>query len=164
MQLLRYTPMYCNQYLLIAQSSIATHQIYQYTAAVIIIAVIVGLMLFDPDEDEPTRYEPNQLPKTVIQMMDDWTFLNFTEDNVTDDALVLCGRFRLYHDYGLILTANREDNNIYIKNISEHTDDGCNATSISIYVDISGHCTLPFFYQYLCSPLLNFNHPRLCNN
>ena len=139
--------MYCNQYLLIAQSSIATHQIYLYAAAVIISAVIVGLVLFDPDEDEPTRYEPNRLPKTVIQMMDDWTFLNFTEDNVTDDALVLCGRFRLYHDYGLILTANREDNNIYIKNISEYTDDGCNATSISIYVDISGYRTLPFFYQ-----------------
>ena len=113
-----------------------------FTIVVICFAIIYEYILAThPFKTETTH---QTLQDLTIQYLDSNTaakhhpfeYLNFTEHNVTDEAFALCGRIRLYQDQGLILTARREDSTIYISNIQQ--DISCNASSITIHVDVSG--------------------------
>ena len=134
-----------------------TRKIFCATAAVLVAVMWVILQIND---DEPSiridgklretqhaleaRTAPQSVQDLAVQYLDSNTiannhpfeYLNFTEHDVTDETFALCGRIRLYQDQGLILTARREDSTIYISNIQQ--DISCNASSISIYVDVSG--------------------------
>ena len=120
----------------------------------VIVAVLCGQFFFDVNDG----YYRNDNLLTTHRSIDEYLD-EFLQTTVRNESLALCGQVRFFKDYGLILTAQLNETHIFIQNATNQGLDGCDAPSISIYVDVSGDEPMPSLplqplriHSFQCSP------------